>query len=152
MFSDLDTLILPDEFTIGGTVIGLAFAPFAKVPDQTFGFIAEMAGWHMGPRAASFAEAAFGAALPALTLWVLGWAFERFRHKEGLGFGDVKMIAMVGAFLGLQGALLTVIVGSLSGSILGLGYIKLTRQDVATFQLPFATFLGAAALFAALRL
>ena len=73
------------------------------------------------------------------------------RDKEGLGFGDVKMIAMVGAFLGLQGALLTVILGSIAGSIIGIAYIKLTKQDASTYQLPFASFLGAAALFAAFR-
>ena len=152
MFSDLDTLILPDEFTIGGTIIGLALSPFTRVPDQTFTLLAEIAGFHLGWRASSFGESALGAFLPAISLWLLGWLFEKFRQKEGLGFGDVKMIAMVGAFLGLQGALVTVILGSLGGSILGLGYIKLTRQDASTFQLPFATFLGAAALFAAMRL
>jgi leader peptidase (prepilin peptidase)/N-methyltransferase len=135
IFSDLETLILPDEFTLGGLVIGLAFAPFTAVPQPLF------------PR--PFVEAAVGAALPAGTLWLLGWIFEKVRHKEGLGFGDVKMIAMVGAFLGVQGVLLTVILGSVAGSIIGLAYIKVTKQDASTFQLPFATFLGAAALIAA---
>jgi leader peptidase (prepilin peptidase)/N-methyltransferase len=151
IFSDLDTLILPDEFTIGGLVAGLAFAPFTEVPDETFRLICEIGGFRPGPRAGSFGEAAFGAFFPAAVLWLMGWLFEKIRHKEGLGFGDVKMIAMVGAFLGLQGALLTVIVGSVLGSVIGLAYIKLTGKDAATFQLPFATFLGVAALFAALR-
>lgn len=151
IFSDLETLILPDEFTIGGFLIGLAFAPFTRIPDPIFVPLCSIAGLRFGPRTGSFAEAAFGAAFPACTLWLLGWIFEKVRHKEGLGFGDVKMIAMVGAFLGLQGALLTVIVGSIAGSVIGLAYIKITKQDAATFQLPFASFLGAAALFAALR-
>jgi leader peptidase (prepilin peptidase)/N-methyltransferase len=151
IFSDLETLILPDEFNLGGLLIGLGFAPFVPVPDSTFALVSDIAGYPLGPRAASLAEAAFGAALPAGTLWLLGWIFEKVRHKEGLGFGDVKMIAMVGAFLGLQGALVTVIVGSLAGSIIGLTYIKLTGKDPSTFPLPFATFLGAAALFAAVR-
>jgi leader peptidase (prepilin peptidase)/N-methyltransferase len=152
IFADLETLILPDEFTIGGLVIGLAFAPFTKIPDPIFVPLCSIAGLHFGPRTGSFAEAAFGGLFPAGTLWLLGWIFEKVRHKEGLGFGDVKMIAMTGAFLGLQGALLTVILGSIAGSILGIAYIKLTKQDAATFQLPFASFLGAAGLFAALRL
>jgi len=151
IFSDLETLILPDEMTLGGLVIGLAFAPFAKVPDQTFALICAIAGFRLGPRVESFAEAAFGALFPAVTLFLLGWIFEKVRDKEGLGFGGVKMIAMVGAFLGLQGALLTVILGSIAGSIIGIAYIKLTKQDAATYQLPFASFLGAAALFAAFR-
>jgi leader peptidase (prepilin peptidase)/N-methyltransferase len=76
----------------------------------------------------------------------MGWLFEKIRHKEGLGFGDVKMIAMIGSFLGLQGALLTVVLGSLLGSIIGFTWIKLTGKDAAEYQLPFATFLGIAGL------
>jgi leader peptidase (prepilin peptidase)/N-methyltransferase len=66
-----------------------------------------------------------------------------------LGFGDVKLVAMVGSFLGLRGALVTLIVGSIAGSVLGYGYIKLTGRDPNTYELPFGTFLGAAALLAA---
>ena len=53
--------------------------------------------------------------MPAGAIWLGGWLFEKLRHKEGLGFGDVKMLAMIGAFLGIRGALLTVILGSLAG-------------------------------------
>jgi leader peptidase (prepilin peptidase)/N-methyltransferase len=60
------------------------------------------------------------------------------------------MIAMIGAFLGLRGALLTIILGSIVGSVTGLIYIKATRQDTAEFQLPFGSFLGAAALATAI--
>ena len=67
----------------------------------------------------------FGGLFPAFALWLLGWLFEKLRHKEGLGFGDVKMIAMIGAFLGIRGALFTVIVGSLLGSVIGIAWIKL---------------------------
>ena len=94
----------------------------------------------------SLAESAFGALLPALVLWGGGWLYYKVRHREGLGFGDVKLIAMVGSFLGLRGALLTLILGSICGSVLGYGYIKATGKDAATYELPFGTFLGAAAL------
>ena len=67
-----------------------------------------------------------------------------------MGFGDVKLVAMVGAFLGLRGALLTMIFGSVAGSIVGYGYIKATGKDAATYELPFGTFLGLAALTAAI--
>jgi leader peptidase (prepilin peptidase)/N-methyltransferase len=70
----------------------------------------------------------------------------RVRKREGLGFGDVKMVAMIGAFLGLHGALLTVILGSVLGSVLGLLYIFAARKDASSYELPFGTFLGAAAL------
>jgi len=62
----------------------------------------------------------------------------------------LKLIAMVGSFLGLRGALLTLILGSICGSVLGYAYIKATGKDAATYELPFGTFLGAAALLAAI--
>jgi leader peptidase (prepilin peptidase)/N-methyltransferase len=149
IFADLETLILPDQFTIGGIFIGLAFSFFTSVPDRIFSAFCALAGFPLGPRWANFGEAAFGATLLSSMLWALGWLFEKVRKMEGLGFGDVKMIAMVGAFLGLNGALLTVIGGSLGGSIIGMAYIKLTGKD-KTYPLPFASFLGAAALLIAL--
>ena len=149
IFSDLETLILPDELTIGGVFIGLIFALFTHVPDRIFNSICTIAGFPLGPRWADFGEAIFGATLLSSLLWALGWIFEKVRKMEGLGFGDVKMIAMVGAFLGLNGALLTVILGSLGGSIVGLTYIKLNGKD-KSYPLPFASFLGAAALLIAM--
>ena len=89
-----------------------------------------------------------GAALPAFFLWGGGWLYEKLRHREGLGFGDVKLIAMVGAFLGLHAALFTLVLGSIAGSIIGYSYIKLTHKDASTYELPFGTFLGVAALVA----
>ena len=145
IFTDLETLILPDEFTIGGFFAGVAFALVVPVPDSTFRFVAGILGYHPAGRMLSLGEALLGM-LPALGLWLLGWIFEKVRHKEGLGLGDVKMIAMVGAFLGLRGALLTIILGSVAGSVIGLAWIKITRRDPSEYQLPFGTFLGAAAL------
>ena len=69
-----------------------------------------------------------------------------FGGPERLGFGDVKMVAMIGAFMGLQGALLTLIAGSMLGGIGGLVYIFLTGKNASTYQLPFGAFLGAAAM------
>jgi leader peptidase (prepilin peptidase)/N-methyltransferase len=150
MFTDLEERILPDEFTLGGLLAGLAFSPFIPVPDTTAQVVLWLMGIHLPDRAMSAAESLFGAVLPAGTLWVGGWLFEKFRHKEGLGLGDVKMMAMVGAFLGVRGALLTLIAGSLAGSIIGMIYIKATKQDMGSYQLPFGTFLAAAGIFAAM--
>jgi leader peptidase (prepilin peptidase)/N-methyltransferase len=150
-FSDAETRILPDEFTIGGTVIGFLFAPLAPVPDGTFRAIASISGWsHLDWRWYSVGEAALGSFLPAFALWFGGWLFQKIRHKDGLGFGDVKMMAMVGAFLGVRGTLLTLIVGSMLGSIIGIIYIKATKQDMGSYELPFGTFLAAAAVGVAL--
>ncbi len=150
LFSDFEELILPDEFTLGGLAAGLVLAWFVPVQDVTAHAVLWLAGIEAGPRAASFAEAAFGAALPSAFLWVGGWLYERLRHREGLGLGDVKLMAMVGAFLGLRGALLTLLAGSLLGSVIGLAWIVIGRKDAATFQLPFGTFLGAAGIAVAL--
>ncbi len=151
VFSDIEERILPDEFTLGGIAIGLAFALFVPVPDVVAHAIFSLSDISLGNRALSMAEAALGIVLPAGSLWLGGFLFEKLRHKEGLGLGDVKMMAMVGAFLGIRGALLTLIAGSVLGSVIGLIYIKATRQDASTYQLPFGTFLGIAALGVALE-
>jgi len=149
IFCDLEKRILPDEFTIGGMLIGLAFAYFVQVPDFTAHLVFSLAGVEASDPIKSLAESALGAFLPALLLWGGGWLYFKIRHREGLGFGDVKLVAMVGSFLGLRGALLTLILGSVSGSIIGYGYIKLTGKDPSTYELPFGTFLGLAGLAAA---
>jgi leader peptidase (prepilin peptidase)/N-methyltransferase len=139
IFSDLEERILPDQLTLGGIAAGFAFAFFVPVPQS-------VAQLFLSGRAGSVAEAALGAIVPTSILWLAGWLYQRVRHREGLGLGDVKLIAMVGSFLGLSGALLTLVVGSLAGSIIGYTYIKLQGKDPATYELPFGTFLGAAAL------
>jgi leader peptidase (prepilin peptidase)/N-methyltransferase len=146
IFADLEERILPDEFTIGGTVVGVVFSIFVAVPDFTAQAVLWLLGMDLSGRTQSIAESVFGAALPALLLWGGGWIFEKVRHKEGLGFGDVKLMAMIGAFLGLRGALGTLVLGSLAGSVFGYGYILLTKKDASTYELPFGTFLGLAAL------
>jgi leader peptidase (prepilin peptidase)/N-methyltransferase len=150
VFSDLEKRILPDQFTIGGTFIGLAFAPFVPVPDITAQAVLWMLGANLPKWANSLAESALGAFLPAAFLWFGGWLYYKVRGREGLGFGDVKLVAMVGSFLGLRGALLTLILGSIAGSIIGYTYIKLTGNDPNEYELPFGSFLAAAALIAAI--
>lgn len=151
IFSDLETLLLPDEFTIGGALIGIVLSLFTPVPDSTFHTVAGLLGNTPGPRTTMLAEALLGALVPAGSIWLGGWLFEKLRHKQGLGFGDVKMLAMVGAFLGIRGTLLTIMVGALAGSIVGLVFIKATGKDASSYPLPFGSFLGAAALFAAIE-
>jgi len=150
MFSDLEERILPDEMTLGGIVIGLGFSLFVRVNDFSAFAILWMIGVQPPDKYRSVTESAMGAALPALFLWGGGWLYEKVRHKEGLGFGDVKLIAMVGAFLGLHSALFTLLIGSVAGAIIGYSYIKLTRQDTGTYELPFGSFLALAALVAAI--
>ncbi|MCX6624827.1 MAG: prepilin peptidase [Acidobacteria bacterium] len=142
-FSDFEERILPDEFTLGGAVLGLAFAYLSPIPPGLTFFLLPMG---TDPRWFSMGESLIGGLICGGTIWLVGAAYQKIRHREGLGFGDVKMIAMIGAFLGLHGALLTLIVGSVLGAVLGLLFIVLARKDAASYELPFGSFLGIAAL------
>jgi leader peptidase (prepilin peptidase)/N-methyltransferase len=141
--SDLEERILPDEFTIGGTVLAFMLAWFVPLRPE---FVLLVMPYSLGPRWLSLGESLLGAVVSGGSIWLVGWIFEKVRHKEGLGFGDVKMIMMIGAFLGLPAALLTLIAGSLIGAVGGLLYIRFTRQDPSSYELPFGSFLGVAAL------
>lgn len=143
VFSDLEERILPDEFTLGGTVLGVIFAAFVPVSGGLLRLFLMPA---KDDRLVSVGDSLFAAVFCAGALWGVGVIYQKLRHREGLGLGDVKMVAMIGAFLGLQGALLTLIVGSLLGAIAGLSYIWFTGKDASTYELPFGTFLGVAAL------
>lgn len=143
VFSDLEERILPDEFTLGGAAAGILFAAFVPF---NFGIVRMLLLRVNNLRLVSMGEALFAALFCGGTLWAVGALYQKFRHREGLGFGDVKMVAMIGAFLGLQGALMTLIVGSLLGALVGLCYIWFTGKDASTYELPFGTFLGVAAL------
>jgi leader peptidase (prepilin peptidase)/N-methyltransferase len=141
--SDFEELILPDEFTLGGAAVGIIFATF--VPMEP-GYAHVFLGLYVGPMWLSIGEALLGAFVCSGIAWLVGWLFEKIRHKEGLGLGDVKMIGMIGAFLGLEGALLTWILASVIGAIGGLIFIWAARKKAATYELPFGSFLGLAAL------
>ena len=145
-FSDLEARILPDEFTLGGAAAGLLLAWFVPLKGDMTQDLLSMVGPRWNRHWTSVAAALIGAAVPGFCLWLVGWLYLKLRHREGLGLGDVKLVAMVGAFMGLQGALLTLIVGSLAGSLIGFAYIRITHKDPATYELPFGTFLGAAAI------
>jgi leader peptidase (prepilin peptidase)/N-methyltransferase len=144
--TDIETQILPDEFTLGGTALGLVIAIFVPFPP---GLLQLLMPRTVSPRWISLGEAALGAFVASGVIWLIGFIFEKVRHREGMGLGDVKMIAMIGAFLGLQATLLTLIVASLLGSAFGLIYAAARRKDWRTHELPFGSFLGAAALLIA---
>ena len=133
LFCDLEQRILPDEFTLGGGAAGVLLAAAAP-----------------GDRWASLLESVLGVVVAAGLLWLVGFLYTAVRHKEGLGLGDVKMLGAIGAFLGLLGALQTLILASLAGSLIGVIYIRLAKKDYSTYELPLGTFLAAAALVLAL--
>jgi len=147
--TDMEARILPDEFTIGGTLAGLVLAAFVPMPVEFAHVFASLMRIELSPRWMSVGEAFVSAAFALASLWFVRWLYEKIRHREGLGLGDVKMIAMVGAFLGLEAAIVTLMVASLLGSVAGLAYIAISKKSAATYELPFGSFLGVAALVVA---
>jgi leader peptidase (prepilin peptidase)/N-methyltransferase len=120
---DLDHQILPDVITLPGVAVGLA-ASF--LPDS-------------GVRPLAAAAAAAGG---WLAFAAVAKGYERTRGVEGLGQGDWKLAAMLGAFLGWQGMLLAVLLASVAGTVVGLGAVAFRGRDMR-HALPFGTFLGA---------
>src|SRR5205814_7701980 len=92
--------------------------------------------------AVSLMGAAIGALVGSGSLWLMGFLWEKLRGVEAMGFGDVKMMLMVGAFLGWRLTLLTILMGALTGSIAGI--IVMYRRGGRNLQmmLPFGIFLG----------
>ena len=123
---DLEHRMLPDVITLPGIVVGVLCSVFMPP------------GW---------VSSAIGLVLGGGVLWLMGEAYFRLRHEEGMGFGDVKMLAMIGAFLGWKLMLLTLVLSSFLGSFVGLGMIALKRGDMK-YALPFGTFLAIAAVVA----
>jgi leader peptidase (prepilin peptidase) / N-methyltransferase len=121
---DLQHQILPNEVTLPGIVVGLAASLVAEP------------GWR---------QALVGAVAGGGLLWLVAWGYERLRHQEGLGFGDVKMLAMIGAFLGWKLMLLTLVSASLLGSLTA-GVLMLARRADWQSKLPLGTFLAIAAI------
>jgi prepilin signal peptidase PulO-like enzyme (type II secretory pathway) len=96
----------------------------------------------------SFLDSLIGALVCGGFLWFVAEAYFRFRKIEGLGFGDIKLMGMVGAFLGVRLALLTIMLGSLMGALVGFIFIKAAGKE-ANYELPFGSFLGVAAILSA---
>lgn len=143
VFSDLEERILPDEFTLGGTALGVIFAAFVPV---TGGILLLIFYNSKHPRLVWVFDSLLAAGVYSGMLWGLRTVYEKIRHREGMGLGDVKMAAMIGAFLGLQATLLAFLVGSLLGVVVGICYAWFTGKDASTYELPFGSFLGVAAL------
>jgi leader peptidase (prepilin peptidase)/N-methyltransferase len=96
--TDARFYIIPDQFSLGGGLLGLAFAPLPG-------------GIHM-------VDALLGASVGFVLLWLVAKAGTWLFKKDAMGGGDLKMLAMVGAFLGIQGVLLTLFLGALFGSLI----------------------------------
>lgn len=144
--TDLRERILPDEVNFFGLGAGLLFSFFTKPIDGTALWLANRIFDFPPPdMALSVADAILGAIVGSGLLWVVAEGYFRLRGREGMGLGDVKMMAAVGAFLGLKRTLMTVLAGSLLGSVIGILLISISKKG-RDYELPFGTFLGAGAL------
>lgn len=146
VFTDLRERVLPDVVNYTGFGIGVGISFFTQPTDGTALWISNHLFAFPPPAPVlSFIDAILGAAVGSGLLWLVSEAYFRLRGREGMGFGDVKMMLMAGAFLGVKRTLLTILAGSLLGSVLGLAFI-LARRKESDYELPFGSFLGMAAL------
>jgi leader peptidase (prepilin peptidase)/N-methyltransferase len=123
LFIDYDFQIIPDVITLPGIALGLAAAVWGPLPVK---------------------DALIGLAVGGGGLLLVAEGYRRIARREGLGLGDVKLMAMVGAFLGWHGALATLVLGSFAGSLVG-GALIASRRGTRLTALPFGSFLAPAA-------
>jgi leader peptidase (prepilin peptidase)/N-methyltransferase len=146
VFTDWRERLLPDAVNFAGLALGLLLSFFTPVGDGSALWLANRIFDFPPPvPILSFADAVIGALAGAGILWLFGEGYFRLRGREGMGFGDVKMMLMAGAFLGFRRTILTILAGSLLGAFLGGGFMLLSRKG-SEYELPFGSFLGIAAL------
>ena len=178
IFTDAETKLLPDKLTLPGLALGIVFSLIVPVSDLASQFLPGMvqmpfsAGVSM--RILSLIDSLLGAAVGASFIYGAGAIYLRWRGMEGMGFGDVKLMAMVGAFLGIKLTVFTIFTASLAGSLFGLATVfvvwlkrthrfakRLANAQAARrrgwqsaqmvyrhYQMPFGVFLGSMALVA----
>jgi leader peptidase (prepilin peptidase)/N-methyltransferase len=125
---DLEHHLLPNAITVPGIIIGFAFSVITPT-----GWMASLLGIIVGGG----------------VLWAIAEGYYLLRHEEGLGMGDVKMLAMIGAFVGWKLTLVTLMMASFAGSVVGLLLI-VSRRGGLKYALPFGTFLALGAALAAI--
>jgi len=126
-FIDFDTQQLPDDITLPLVWAGLLFNIFGIYTDLT--------------------SAVVGAAAGYLTLWSVFWGFKLLTGKEGMGYGDFKLLAAIGAWLGWKMVPLVILLSSLVGAVVGIALIVLARHG-RNVPIPFGPYLAAAGLIA----
>ncbi|MGL1832937.1 prepilin peptidase [Rhodocyclaceae bacterium SMB388] len=126
-FIDLDTQLLPDQITLPLLWLGLAFNLTGTYTDLSSAVIGAMAGY--------------------LALWSVYWLFKLATGKEGMGYGDFKLLGAIGAWLGWQILPLTILLSSLVGAIVGISLIALARHK-RNVPIPFGPYLAAAGVIA----
>jgi leader peptidase (prepilin peptidase)/N-methyltransferase len=165
IFTDLECLLLPDELTLGGLAVGMGFSLVAWVQGVPGWMLVPRQPWEL--RLVSLLHSAIGALVGAGVVYLIAEVYFRVRGIEGMGLGDVKLMGMIGAFLGMRLALFTLFAGSALGAVAGILILcsvfakrlrryrsgrrawQSARRAAAGIPIPFGTFLGVAALVAA---
>jgi leader peptidase (prepilin peptidase)/N-methyltransferase len=120
-FIDLKHRIITDVISLPGIAVGLAFALVNPEVKVLYHLIAALLGGGF--------------------LWLVAEIYYRFTGKEGMGGGDIKLLAMIGAFVGIQGVLFTIFVSSVIGSVCGMLFIIFKGKNLKT-AIPFGPFLA----------
>jgi leader peptidase (prepilin peptidase)/N-methyltransferase len=151
VFIDAEHMILPNVITYPGIVFAIITriaVPYLAGPgqfDDLPGLIQRLPAtfpiWSV-----SLIGAALGALVGGGSLWLMGFLWEKLRGVEAMGLGDVKMMFMVGAFLGWRLAILTIFMGVFTGSLVGIGMMMKRGNRNMQMMLPFGIFLGAGAI------
>jgi leader peptidase (prepilin peptidase) / N-methyltransferase len=131
-FIDLDFQIIPDVLSIGGLVTGLVFAIFRPMflyIDPKFGFL----------------DALYGVLLGGGVLFIIAYGYQLIMKREGMGGGDIKLLAMIGAFTGFKGVLFSLIGGSIIGTLVGIP-LMLIKKENTKYAIPFGPFLSLSAV------
>ncbi|HJW26213.1 MAG TPA: A24 family peptidase [Rhodocyclaceae bacterium] len=128
-FIDFDTQLLPDSITLPLLWLGLLFNVFGAFTDLQSAVIGAMAGY--------------------LSLWSVYWLFKLATGKEGMGYGDFKLLAALGAWLGWQMLPAIILLSSLVGAVVGIALIVLARHG-RNVPIPFGPYLAAAGIIALL--
>ncbi|MFB3915621.1 MAG: A24 family peptidase [Terriglobales bacterium] len=146
IFTDAETKLLPDKLTLPGLALGLLFSVLVPLDDVVAQMLPAVAGPGSMPpwRLHSLGDALVGAALGAGFIYGSGMVYKLARGVEGMGFGDVKLMAMVGAFLGATLTIFTIFAASIAGALYGLSmipvvWVKRTRRRMRRGHEPAAT-------------
>lgn len=148
-FIDLEHMIIPNLLTIPGVILGLIYN--ALITDwqssrELMGIIEFNLGTFFGIlNEVPFLDSVFGVIIGGGLLYLIAFLYLAIRKREGMGMGDVKLLAMIGAFLGVEGVIFVMLVSSIIGTVTGLTVIAYKKGDLR-YALPFGPFLSLAAV------
>lgn len=151
IFTDLLDRSIPHSVTLFGIGLGLVFSLFIPVDNRPVEWLLRHMDWYLSDAVSGVVGAITGALTGGGLFYAVGEAFYYLggRQKEYLGFGDVMLMLMVGAFLGVPLTLMTILLGSLGGTIVALAFV-ITRPKYRDYPWPYGTFLGIAAIYSSL--